>query len=170
MSLMYTAGARDASRSDRRGASRFGHYLVISVYAGFSVYCLLSLLFGPAGITTYRRLETRKAAMEANLAELGTIRQSLDSEMESLKSDPDRVALEARSLGYLRKDETAIILGEKTERIRPIITGKVLPYIEPAALNDLEIKEISFGAFLAVLALLLSPRGSASSRNHATPR
>jgi cell division protein FtsB len=143
---------------------------MISLYAGFSVYCLLSLLLGPAGISTYRRLEARKAAMEANLAELGTIRQSLDTELESLKSDPDRIALEARSLGYLRKDETAIILGEKTEKIRPIVTGKVLLYIEPAALNDLEIKEISFGVFLAVLAILSSPRSSAVSRRRASPR
>jgi hypothetical protein len=97
--------------------------------------------------------------MEANLAELERIRESLSAEVDSLKSDPDRAAREARSLGYLREGETALILGEKSERIRPIDAGSVLPYAEPASLDDSILKEISLGASLALLAFLCSPRG-----------
>lgn len=170
MSLNYLSGAREASTTDRRGASRLGVYLAISLYAGYSLYCALSLVFGPAGLESYRRLEARNSAMESNLVELGTIRQGLNAELDSLKSDPERAALEARSLGYLRKDETALILGEKVENVPPINAGKVLPYAEPTTLSDLEIKEISIGAVLAIMALFLRPRGSASSRRRATIR
>ena len=60
-------GARDVSPPSRRLASRVGSCLAISMYAGFLLYCVLSLLFGPAGLLAYRRLEARKTAMEANL-------------------------------------------------------------------------------------------------------
>jgi cell division protein FtsB len=132
--------------------------LALSAYAGLSIYCVLSFLVGPAGLTAYRRLEDRKTAMEANLASLGKIRDSLSAELESLKTDPDRAAREARSLGYLRKGETAILLGEKAERVRPINTGTVVPYAQPAAIGDSALKGISLGACLALMAILLAPK------------
>ncbi len=155
--------AADASSLSRRGASRLAPRLAIALFAGFFLYCALSLLVGPAGIAAYRRLEERKTDMEANLAELDGMRQSLNAELNSLKNDPDRAAREARSLGFLRKDETAIILGQRTENLHVISAGKVLPYADPPALGDAQLKEISFGAFLAVLAVLLAPRRSGSA-------
>ncbi len=131
------------------------------------LYCCLSFLVGPAGLAAYRRLEARKAAMGANLSELGTIRARLGAELDSLKSDPDRAAREARALGYLRKGETAVILGERVESVGPIDSGRVLPYAEPSAIDDAAIKEIALGAALAMMALLAAPRqtsGTASSR------
>jgi hypothetical protein len=105
--------------------------------------------------------------MAANLGELERIRGKLNAEIESLKSDPDRAAREARSLGYLREGETALILGEKAERSTEIEAGSVLPYAEPVSLNDSLLKEIALGASLALLALLQAPRaatGRAESR------
>jgi hypothetical protein len=102
--------------------------------------------------------------MQANLGELERISGSLNAELESLKSDPDRAAREARSLGYLRRGETALILGGRSEKIRPIETGKVLPYAEPQALGDSALKEISLGACLAIMALFFAPRRVAPER------
>jgi len=153
--------------SPRGPASRLGRNIAISIYSGIALYCALSVLAGPVGISAYRRLETRKAAMEANLGELERIRGKLNAEIGSLKSDPDRAALEARSLGYLREGETALILGEKAERSAPIDAGLVLPFAEPASLDDSVLKEIALGASLALLAFLQAPRpatGRAESR------
>jgi len=106
--------------------------------------------------------------MEANLAELGSIRQRLNTELESLKTDSDRAAREARSLGYLRKNETELVLGERSERVKPVDMGRILPFAEPIALGDLALKEIALGAALAVLALLFAPpRGSSRRRRGA---
>jgi hypothetical protein len=105
--------------------------------------------------------------MEANLGELERIRSRLNAEIYALKNDPDRAALEARSLGYLREGETALILGEKAEHRAPIDSGTVLPYAEPLCLDDSALKEIALGASLALLALLQTPRpatGRAESR------
>jgi len=105
--------------------------------------------------------------MAANLADLERIRGRLNAEVEALKRDPDRAALEARSLGYLREGETALILGEREERSEPIDSGSVLPYAEPPALGDSTLKEIATGVAMAMLALLCAPRratGRAESR------
>jgi cell division protein FtsB len=158
MSLETWTGGRRGSASNRRTASRLGLNIAISLYIGIVLYCVLSVLMGPAGISAYYRLEARKAAMEANLAVLERIRGKLGAELDSLKTDPDRAALEARSLGYLREGETALILGEKIERVRPIEAGSVLPYAEAAALGDSTLKEIALGASLALLAILCAPR------------
>jgi cell division protein FtsB len=167
MNLGTWQGERSAPASSCRAASRLGYCIAISLYAGMSLYCVLSVLVGPVGLSAYSRLEARKAAMGANLVELGTIRERLNAELDSLKTDPDKAAREARGLGYLRKGETAVILGERVERVRPIDAGKVLPYAEPAALDDRALKEIAMGAALAAMALLCAPRrasGTTSSR------
>jgi cell division protein FtsB len=173
MSLLTLTGASEPSTAGRSGARRAGYRLALSCYAGLALYSSLSLFFGPAGFSAYRRLEERKAAMQARLGELEAIREGLDGELESLKSDPDRAALEARSLGYLRKGETAVVLGEKIDRQKPVETGKVLLFAEQPALGDVQLKEISLGACLAMMALLLAPRGSRPPRKrgkrYATP-
>jgi hypothetical protein len=151
MSLRTREGAKTASD---RLASRLG----LSMYMGLVAYCLLSVLVGPAGLTAYRSLEGRKAAMEANVRELGSIRESLNGELDSLRSDPDRAAREARGLGYLRKGETAIILGDRDEKVAALDHGKVLPYGQLAGMDDSTLKAIAFGIGLAFLAFLCAPR------------
>jgi cell division protein FtsB len=159
MSLETWTSRVDHPASPRGAASRLGHNIIVSIYSGIALYCILSVLAGPIGISAYRRLEMRKVAMEANLGELERIRGELNAEINSLKSDPDRAAREARSLGYLREGETALILGEKVERSTSIEAGLVMPYAEPVTLNDSVLKEIALGASLALLAILQAPRG-----------
>jgi cell division protein FtsB len=164
MSLETLVHAGNESVAARRGAARAGSALVLSLFAGFCLYCALSVVMGPAGLVAYRRLEERNRAMEANLGDLGTRRDRLNAELESLKTDPDRAAREARALGYLRPGETALILGERDERIRAIDAGKVLPFAMPATPSDAMLKEISLGACLAMMALLLAPSGARTRR------
>jgi cell division protein FtsB len=167
MSLGISTPGKSLSASNQSAASRLGLRIGASLYAGMFLYCALSVLVGPAGLSAYRRLEERKAAMEANLARLVDTRERLGLELESLKSDPDRAALQARGLGYLRRGETAIVLDGRSEEAKTLDAGKVLSYAEPAALSDGALKEISFGAALAVLAFLLAPRpliGTTASR------
>jgi hypothetical protein len=119
-------------------------------------------------MTAYSALEKRKASMEANLEELSSINERLTGELSSLMSDPDRAAAEARSLGYLGKDETAVLMeGAKTGPSR-IEIGEVLPFVDPPALEDSSIKAISVGVGMAVLAALLAPgfRAAGSRRRY----
>jgi cell division protein FtsB len=158
MNLPTWSGPRKAPAAATRVVPRVGPRLALALYAGIAIYCSLSILIGPAGLSAYALLEARKADMQANLVELEAIRGSLGAQLEALKSDPDRIALEARGLGYLRKGETAVVLGERVERVDSLDTGTVLTYGPSTALDDAAIKQIAFGVFLAVVALLFAPR------------
>jgi hypothetical protein len=107
--------------------------------------------------------------MLANLAELESLHADLGAELESLKTNPDRAAREARSLGYLRKGETEILLGEKMEQVEHISTGKVLPYAEISFIGDPALKRLALGACLAVLAFLLASHGQGNQRGKERP-
>jgi len=169
MSLETWSGSKSAQEKAQRSVPRVGRRIAISFYAGLVVYCAVSLFFGPAGFASYRRLEARRLAMQSNLADLEEIRAGLSSDLESLKSNPDRLAREARRLGYLRDGETALILGESPERSYPIETGRVLPYAEPPSICDAAIKQIALGACLAMMAILFS-RGRTNGRQGADRR
>jgi cell division protein FtsB len=130
--------------------------------AGFFAYCALSVLLGPVGLTAYAAAEKRMTAMEANLEALSSINKRLSSELESLKNDPDRAEAEARSLGYLAKGETAVLMGNSVTGPARIEVGEVLPFADPKTLEDPTIKAISLGIGMAVLAALLTPSFRAS--------
>jgi|WetSurMetagenome_2_1015567.scaffolds.fasta_scaffold167747_2 cell division protein FtsB len=136
--------------------------------AGFLAYCALSVLLGSAGMTAYAALEKRKASMEANLEELSSVNRRLSGEIASLKSDPDRAAADARSIGYLGKGETAVLMGGAKAEPSRVEIGEVLPFVDPPALEDSTIKAISLGVCIAVLSALLMPssRSSGSRRRY----
>lgn len=155
--LMSPAHSRRRDRRAPRRAAGLERFLFLPAAAGLFAYCAMSAFLGPAGLTAYRAAELRKAAMEDNLGKLASINERLSGELESLMSDPDRAAAEARSLGYLRKGETAVLLGKGKAEASGIEIGEVLPFADPPALGDETIKAISLGAAMAVLALLLAP-------------
>jgi hypothetical protein len=158
---------RRALRADvHRGTSRLAPRLALAAYLGLACYCVLSIFVGPAGLTAYRALEEREKAMKANLLDLGSLREALNGELESLRSDPDRAAREARGLGYLRKGETAVVLGERIESNPSLESGKILPFAARAGLSDGAIKAISLSLSLAILAFLCAPhKGKVPSRD-----
>jgi hypothetical protein len=82
-----------------RGTRRLTPRLAIAAYLGLASYCVLSIFAGSAGFCAYHALEEREKAMKANLLDLGSFREKLNVELESLRSDPDRAAREARGLG-----------------------------------------------------------------------
>ncbi len=132
--------------------------LAAASWIALAVYCLLSSLAGPAGILSYRRLEERNAAMRENLGKLGEANARLRVELESLRSDADRAAREARSLGYLRPGEGAIVLAGRDLRIPDLDEGGILAFEQPKTWPDSALKEIALGAFLAAFAAFLAPR------------
>jgi len=85
-------------------AARLLAYLCL----GFLLRSLALFLWGGGGLTDYRQAEAGRAALEKNIEELKKINSELRSEVESLGSDPERVALEARRLGYFREGERVV--------------------------------------------------------------
>lgn len=151
-----TMSPRNAGMRDT--ASRIFSRVAGAAWAALAIYCVLSLLVGPAGVLSYQRLAVRTLEMRRNLDELGEANERLRVELESLRSDADRAAREARGLGYLRPDESAILVAGRSSPRIPLETGKVLAFVPPRAWPDSALKEIALGTFLAVLAIGLAPR------------
>jgi cell division protein FtsB len=137
---------------------RIGVVCAVSLYAGLAAYCCLSSLAGPVGTLAYARLDARRQDMIRNLESLSRDNEYLWSELDSLRSDSDRAEREARSLGYLRKDEGEIVLAGDQNRLRSLVTGELVPFVPPKALPDMVLKEISLGIALAAMALGFAPR------------
>jgi cell division protein FtsB len=138
--------------------SSFPRRLLLSAYIALGVYCALSVTAGPAGIIAYRELAARKGLMSENLASLREANAALQSELDSLKKDPDRAGREARALGYLGKDEMALVLaGDDPSRgHKRLETGFVRRASSPVPPSDVAIKEISLLSGLAILILGLA--------------
>ena len=98
--------------------------------------------------------------MRRNIGALGEANGRLRAELESLRSDADRAAREARSLGYLRPGESAVLLAGRSEPVEELETGTVVPFAPPPSWPDSALKEIALGAFLAILAIGLAPRSA----------
>jgi cell division protein FtsB len=132
--------------------------LFVSAYIALGLYCVLSVTAGPAGIIAYRALAARKAVMSDNLEALRGANAALQSELDSLRKDPDRAGREARALGYLSEGETAVIVSgdDPTRGQRRLETGGVVRAYSPEPLTDAAIKEISLLGGLAALILGLA--------------
>ncbi|HTX72041.1 MAG TPA: septum formation initiator family protein [Rectinemataceae bacterium] len=115
-------------------------------------YCLLSLLAGPAGLLAYGSLQGQQARIARNLDALGALNARLRSDVDSLRSDADRAAREARSLGYLRPGETEVVLSGMDSHEPPPETGSVINLPPSAGLPDRLLKEIAAGIGLTAFA------------------
>jgi cell division protein FtsB len=82
--------------------------LVLYLSLGFLLRSLALFLWGGGGLADYRQAEAGRAALEKNIEELKQINSELRRQVESLGSDPERVALEARRLGYFREGERVV--------------------------------------------------------------
>ncbi len=108
--------------------------------------------------------------MESRLDELAAINGRLSGELESLMTDPERAALEARSLGYLRKGEVELARSDRAGASPRIEIGSVLRYAAPRALGDGTAKAIALALALALFAAMIAPGPAASPRRHRRPR
>lgn len=73
-------------------------------------YCVVSFFAGQAGLLAYRDLAARISEMEENVVSLKNENVRLTELRQSHANDPDRIAREAREIGYLRPGEKILIL------------------------------------------------------------
>jgi len=150
---MRTMVSRKMLRRSASPRSALGTRAILALFAALVAYCLLSAIAGPAGVLAYRGLWEHRAVMADNLNSLSQLNARLRGELESLKSDSDRAAREARGLGYLRPGETEVVLSGRDASLSAPDVGKVIPLLPSAGLPDMVIKEVAAGMGLAVFAL-----------------
>ena len=100
--------------------------ILISAYLGLSAYLVASVFFGGSGVLAIRRLELYRDRLDENISELAERNMELEAEVQSLLSDPERVRLEARSLGYYADNEGVIKYSGRSVETRSVTLGRIL--------------------------------------------
>jgi cell division protein FtsB len=140
----------------------------IALCSMLSVYCLISYAAGKAGLVSLAVLAERIDSMATRAGELAADNARLVSEAKALTSSADRIAREARKIGYLKRDETEILLVgvDPQEGLRPASDGAgiedVLRVGEIVGLPDILIKQIALVAGLGAAFVLSFMRLSSS--------
>jgi cell division protein FtsB len=93
-----------------------GEAFSISIASCIIAYCVMSFIAGQAGLLAYRDLSRTIVRMEKKAGELAAAHKALLDMQASLAGDPDRIAREARQIGYLRPGEKIITLNFEKNR------------------------------------------------------
>lgn len=125
-----------------------GTRLAAGAYIGIAVYCLLSLTLGPMGTASYRDLELQVRSMRENLETLESLNAEAAARRDAALSDPEALALEARSLGYVEPDKVVVRLGFPAPSRPARDPGTLVPYTRPRGMADTQMKAASLAAAL----------------------
>lgn len=130
--------------------------IAVSAYVGLVVYCLASFFFGPMGMHAYSDLEERVTRMDANLASLEALHERAQSRLQSAQSDPETLAMEALSLGYVAEGEVVVRIGfpEGDPSLQEL--GTLVAYEAPNGVDDMTLKTIALVAALCVFFISLA--------------
>lgn len=127
--------------------------LLAAAWLVLASYCLMSVTLGEGGFLATASLHSEIAGMRDNLAKLESLNAELQTGVAALRSDPDRARREARSLGWLAKNEYEIVLANHPVAPVPKLeTGKALLLRPPISFADKDLKATSLLIGLAAFA------------------
>lgn len=143
-----------------RGRAAVGDALSNALCACIISYCVVSFFAGQAGILAYRDLKSNITEMSGRIETLSAENRSLQDARNSLATDSDRIAREARDIGYIRPGEKIVVLSSSA----PKTSSAQVHDIEPlqagssTGLPDRMIKILAAMTGIAVLfaSLLMS--------------
>ena len=110
--------------------------LVLLLSVGFLLRSLSLFLWGSGGLGDYRKVEAGRGQLAANIEELKRINSGLRREVDSLGSDPERVTLEARRLGYYREGQRVVRFQGEVRRPSSFTLGALVRVRLPPERRD----------------------------------
>ena len=128
----------------------------LAFYVSFLTFSLLTLFFGTTGIASMEKLNDRSRAITANLQELESRQEDLRATLSRLRSDPEAVTVEARSLGLYRPGEHVAYLSGPDEVKGRYDAGSVLR-LEPIRRSEetfLRITALAAGILVLLVSLV----------------
>jgi cell division protein FtsB len=84
--------------------------LLVPLTVTIVTYLLFSLIWDDYGVLGYADLDAYRGRLETNIERLEDRRAELSAETRSLRTDADRIRVEARQLGYYRDSEGLVRL------------------------------------------------------------
>jgi cell division protein FtsB len=145
-----------------------GAWLVLLLASGFIVRSLVLIVWGSGGLSDYAQVVRYRRFLEANLEDLKRINSDLRRDLDALNSDPQRVALAARELGYLRQGERVFRFAGSTTASTSYTLGNLVRSSFPPERPDWVWKLAGLVVPLALYlaALLFRRRSRHESRRH----
>ena len=136
--------------------------LVVSFYSAILLGSLLALFFGDAGMVAYNRLSSHLELLTENLENLERINDDLNGKFEELATDPERIRLQARELGYFEEDEKVLTVEGFPKKRTFFEVGKVVKKIPLKRRNTVWVRIlqvlIPFGIFFLSGLITAEPR------------
>ena len=134
---------KDAEEITVNKVMRLAKYL-LAPWAGVLIYTLLSVFFGPTGLSAYRQLERELQRQEANVESLRQINRELEDNMSSLLYDRDTLSIYARELGYASRQEHFIrVVGLGINHKNLTSHGELVIAADPYHFSDKNIRIIA---------------------------
>ena len=129
---------------------------LLAPWAGILIYALLSVFFGPSGLSAYRQLEREQQRQESNIENLRQINRELEDSMSSLLYDRDTLSIHARELGYASSQERFIrIVGLGVNQKNLTSHGELVIAAEPKYFPNINIRIIAVLAAISIIICLL---------------
>lgn len=106
-------------------------HVALAILLGISVALTGNLIVAPYSARGYRELEAHRDRLEANIAELQGIHETLAGQVELLTRSTDAVRVEARNLGYYDPGETVIRIENAPSAGAPKSPGRIILELPP---------------------------------------
>ncbi len=136
----------------------------IAVSATFVLYFVLSAILGPVGMQSHQQLSAYRDRLSENVAALDSRGSELEAEATAYRNDAERIAVEARSIGYFDAQEGVVRVEGFTPERRSVTAGRLIER-RPLPSDRLPLIRwisLGFGAALYVVLRLVFPTERAS--------
>ncbi|MFP4563170.1 MAG: FtsB family cell division protein [Spirochaetia bacterium] len=103
-----------------------GSRIIVSLYIGYAVYSLLTLVYGQSGLVALDELKAYREKLVRNLEEIQETNRRLHTEIDLLRSETDHIRRESRRIGYFEHDEGIIHIEGYENRKNHYAVGKII--------------------------------------------
>jgi hypothetical protein len=117
--------------------------------AALIIYTILCFFWGKSGIQSIKKMESIQTQLEHNLYELNQINLQLNEDLNSLGSDPERIAIQSRNLGFIKEHEKILFMNISGLSGSQQDVGKILHLEQKIDTPEQIFKWIAFIIFLS---------------------
>jgi len=129
--------------------------LFISFYIGLTLNFVFVFFFGEAGWSRYEELTHHRLMLADNIVDLEKINWRLNQELLTLGTDPEKIKLLARDLGYFAPGDNVVWFEQFPDKKSLYTVGKLIEVI-PVKDKNLTYFFRIFNIFLPLLFYVIS--------------
>jgi len=125
--------------------------ILTASWFAIAVYCILTGVYGPAGLKVTAQASKTATAMLENIDNLEKLNSEYSLEWTALRSDANLTAVQGRSLGFIASDEVVVRLALPLMDEPPVFIGERVLYEPAFSLRELVIRVVSLYTWICFL-------------------